>query len=180
MRFLFAAVALAALAACGQNTPPAAPPAAQAAAPAPTVPEEWRAQLTDNPNVARQYGPGEFAVAVGTAKIGVTPDYLDVTTSPGLGAFSAYVNLGSDAEVHRARALRLTVTVETGSLQFVSTYNGFPAGYQAATRDVAAGPQTTIYLSVDDHAAPMLVIANASRDGASKGRISNIELVTAP
>ncbi|MGD9968680.1 MAG: hypothetical protein AB7T59_19335 [Hyphomonadaceae bacterium] len=177
MRFLIAAVALAALAACGDRTPATDTPPVAAA---PTVPDEWRGRLTDNPTVARQYGAVDFQVTDPAASVSASGDAVEVTTSPNSGAFSVYVLLGTEAEVDRPRALRLTAEVQTGAMQFVSIYSGFPAGYTPATMDIAAGAPTTIYLPVDENGPPMLVIANASRNGPSRGRITNVELVTAP
>lgn len=176
MRIWIAAIALASLTACGQPAPPSdAPPAVQGA----PVPEEWRSRLTDAPIVARAYAATEIQ-ATAPATVSVSGDGAEITTNPAPGAFSATLELGADG-AGRERALRVTVQVDQGAFQLVSTYAGFPAGYTMVTRDVAASAEpVTIYLPVDENPRPVLVIANGSRDGASSGRLMNIELVTAP
>lgn len=175
MRFLIAAAALLTLAACGDRTP-----ASPADTPAVSVPEEWRAQLTDAPRVARAYTPTEFSAMSSASTVSEVPNGVRISAGPGLGAFSAVLNLGAEASAEGQKALRLTTHVESGALQFVMTYNGFPAGYAPYNTYVNAGEPVTLYLPVDTNASPVLVVANGSPDGGSVGQVTSVELVTAP
>lgn len=179
MRFAaIAAFAVLSLAACGERpaeTPP--PPPTEAAAP---VPEEWRGKLTDAPHVARAYAPSEFTASAPATSV-ADASGVTVTTNSAIGAFSVVLDLGPEAQVAGEKALRLTVHVERGALQFIQTHRDFPAGYRPFSLDVnTSDAPTTLYLPVDTTGAPLLIIANASRDGASTGRITSAELVTAP
>jgi len=177
----FAAIAafavLSVLAACGERAQETPPAPAETTAP---IPEEWRGRLTETPRVARTYASSEFT-ATAPAAIETIDGGVAITTNPALGAFSVTLDLGPEAAAAGEKALRLSVQVDSGVLQFVQTHHGFPAGYHPFTHDVAAtDAPTTIYLPIDTNGAPVLVIANSSRDGASRGRVTSVELVAAP
>lgn len=176
MRALAAAIALLALASCGQQPPSRTTPGPDAA---PAASVDWKAALTANPTVLRSYNVADLAAVPGST-LAPADGGVAVTTATAPGSYATMIYLGPLDEFPNASALRVTAEVKTGKLYFITTHENAEADAARFELIVNPGDPQTILLPLDKKGRTILIVANANGEGASTGTLKAVELLAPP